>query len=334
MPVTIVDIAKKLKLSHATVSRVLNKREDRFISNATRERVLLASQELGYRPNMTARALVTGRTGRIAFWSPAMGGRFFQELAYRFHKTLKKDNFEMITGEIGLQMLDPSNTMGLTRMDVDGVIMYGGGLGGLLKTALESNFPQKAPIVNIGSIYDGNLDFVMIDLYPASREAVQYLLNTGRKRVAQMLIPSIKSDEYGRYRAYRDVLTEAGLPTEFILTPEGTSFTAREIICDYVKANGCPDAIFCSNDEIALGAFRGLRDLGKRIPQDVALIGCDGIDEVAFVDPPLATISQPVEEMCNLVWEILHRRMENSEIGQQKAVLKASFVLRESCKRG
>ncbi len=334
MAVGIKDISKKLKLSPSTVSRALNNKRALnsrgvpYISDKTVARVMKAAQELNYSPNGTARALVTGQTGRIAFWSPSMGSRFFQEVAYQFHQILRESQYEMLVGEFGPHMMDPANTVGFTRIDVDGVIVWGGALGAL-KPVLESNFPAKAPIVNMGLHCDGTLDFVNIDLYPASCEATKFLLDEGRSRVAMMITPATETEFDGRYRGYTEVMKERGLEVEFLHSPDSTRNAARATILKYVKKHGCPDGLFCANDEMGIGAYRGLRDMGISIPDQVTLVGCDGIQDLEFLDPPVSTIAQPIEEMCEQAWNFLKQRMKNSEMPHQTETLQAHLVIRK-----
>ncbi len=331
MQVTIVDIAKKLKLSHATVSRVLNKREDRFISAATRQRVLQTSQEMGYRPNLNARALVTGRTNRIAFWSPGMGERYFQELAYHFHQVLRKRDYQLIVGEIGKEKGDPFSEWGFSRQDVDGVIMFTGGLGKSLKSVLEQKLPAMAPGVIISPHYVGSLDFVCLDIYSASMEAMGGFIRSGRKRIAHVLTVHTQVEHDGRYRAYGEVMNEAGLEPAYVIVPQWTKDSSRKTIKEWIKDHGRPDALFCANDELAIGVYRGLCDLGIRVPEEVALVGCDGIEETEYLEVPLSTIFLDMKAMCETAWEFLHRRMENPDLDRQRVDLKAKFIKRESC---
>ena len=99
---------------------------------------------------------------------------------------------------------------------------------------------------------------------------------------------------------------------------------------EYIREHGCPEAIFCRNDHMALGAYRALRDHGKRVPEDVAIVGCDGIPEAKYLDAPLTTIEQPLAEMCALGWKFLKQRIENPELPQQAAVLMSDLVVRKS----
>ena len=329
MGITIVDIARKLKVSHSTVSRVLNDRHDRFISNQTRQRVLTAAHELGYRPNRAAQALVTGRTGRVAFWAPDLRVLSFHEMIWRFHRLLRTGGYEMIAGEFDWEMADPTRAVGFTRMDVDGVLIFGGALGDKLQGVLESNFPDKVPIVNMGLMCHGSLDYVRLDPYPAAKEAMGHLTRSGCRRIIFLGMPDPNVARHDLYRAYAEGIGELGGEPELVVSPEPFMETVRSTVREYVRTRGCPDAVFCMSDEYALGAFRALRDLGKNVPEEVRVVGGSRIEELDFMDVPISTIIHPVDEMCRLAWEFLHRRMEEPEIPQQTATLTAEFVLRK-----
>jgi LacI family transcriptional regulator len=331
MQVTIVDIAKRLSLSHTTVSRVLNSRTDRFISESTRAKVLAAARQMGYRPNLAARALVTGRTNRIAFWSPGTGERYFQEMAFRFHRLLRKHNYQLFMGEVGPGNGDSPADWGFTRQDVDGVIMFTGGQGESLKPVLEQQLPGMAPAVVISPYYVGRLDFVGIDLYAASVAAMDRLLQSGRKRIAHVLTPYTRFEQDGRYRAYMEAVQNAGLSPALVVVPDGTKEASRRGIAAWIHEHGKPDAAFCANDEVAIGVYRGLCDLGLKVPADVALVGCDDIEEIRYLEVPLSTMSIDMDALGEKAWELLARRMENPDIPQQNVHVQATFIRRESC---
>ncbi len=328
MPVTIVDIAKELQVSHSTVSRVLNHRTDRFISEKTRARVLDACRKMGYQPNTSARALVTGKTHRIGFWAPSLDITFFQEVANTFRRLVKQANYDLVMVEMDHKLTD-SFRKGLSRSDVDGTLMYGSELGGL-QDILETGFPGMAPVVNIGPLCRGKIDSVIIDLYSASRQAMEHLVNIGRKRIAHVLTAYTRTDQEDRYRAYSEVVRQMGLKPEYIVVPHWSRPVVRKTLVDYIRQNGCPHALFCANDTIAIGVYRALLDLGLRVPTDAALVGCDGIEDTEFLETPLSTIAQPLEEMCRLSWQFLLQRMEKKDLASQTAVLKAKFVPRDS----
>jgi len=328
MQITIVDIAKELNISHSTVSRVLNNRTDRFISEKTRARVLETCRKMGYQPNSSARALVTGKTHRIGFWAPSLDITFFQEVANTFRRLVKQANYDLVTVELDSEFTD-SFRKGLSRSNVDGTLMYGSGLGGL-QEVLETGFPGMAPIVNLGPLCRGRIDSVTIDLYDASRQAMEHLIKIGRKRIAHVLTNFTRCDQDDRYRAYGQIIQQTGREPEYIVVPHWSKPVVRQTVVDYIRQNGCPDALFCANDTIAIGAYRALLDLGLRVPSDVALIGCDGIEDIEFLETPLSTIAQPLNEMCRQAWQFLLRRMDKKDHAPQTAVLTANFIARES----
>jgi LacI family transcriptional regulator len=104
----------------------------------------------------------------------------------------------------------------------------------------------------------------------------------------------------------------------------------RHAVTEYVREHGPPDGIFCHNDDFAIGAYRALRDMGLRIPDDVALVGCDNLEETAYLDVPLSTIAVPTEELCRTGWEFLYRRMHDPSAPLQCAILQPQLVVRAS----
>jgi len=125
------------------------------------------------------------------------------------------------------------------------------------------------------------------------------------------------------------------LKPEFLYYPlsEQQRPIVRDLIKKYVAENGCPDAFFCHSDDVAIGIYRGLCDLKLRVPQNAALIGCDGIQDTEYLECPLTTIVQPVEEMCAKAWQFLLERLEQPDSKKQGIVLKPKLEIRESSSR-
>jgi LacI family transcriptional regulator len=160
---------------------------------------------------------------------------------------------------------------------------------------------------------------------------VEHLVSSGRRRIAYLVNNDLSNNpSEPRWRAYMSVMQEAGLPEELIVTTAPSRDTARLAVRDYVREQGCPAALFCHNDDMAIGAYRGLLDAGFRVPEDVALIGCDGIEDTEYLECPLSTIVQPIEEMCALAWTFLERRMADPQHPLQHARLQSHLVIRES----
>ena len=331
MPVTQTDIAKEANVSSATVSRVLNNANDPFISQKTRERVLEAARKMGYRPNYAARALATGRTNVISLWMPGMTSPYATQVISGVQKEVRRHGYEIIASDFGDQTGWLTGEMGSCGWPVDGILAHNGGKW--LGTVMEENPASDKPFVSMGSSPSDLGDVVKIDLKPATREVVHHLFDGGCQRVAHMLAKSANSAGEQRRETYMAVMEEAGRLPEFITSDGTTRNAAREALRDYVGLHGCPGGIFCANDDLAIGAYRGLRDLGLRIPDDVALVGCNGVEDTEYFDPPISTIAQPVIEMCKIAWEFLRQRMANGEGEAQKVTLTAELIVRESSRR-
>jgi LacI family transcriptional regulator len=192
----------------------------------------------------------------------------------------------------------------------------------------------RTPLVSMGLAFTTQVDHVGIDIYGAAVEAIEHLIALGRKRVAYVVPQEWNTPTNPRRKAYGETMRRFRLKREVVLTDFAEYIdmrrSAREQVRDYVAAHGCPGAFFCYNDETAIGVQRGMFDLGLRVPEDAALVGCDGIDETEFHQPALSTITLPQEEMCRLAWQFLQRRIEEPNAPRQAAILKPRLVVRES----
>jgi LacI family transcriptional regulator len=342
MRVTLRDVARRLNLSDATVSRVLNGRDDPFISEATRQRVKAAAEEMGYRPSRTARALVTGRTHLISLWMLDLYSPFYAQVVYQVANQLRPHPYQMLVTLTDRDPRSPAEMRDLASWGVDGILAHEN--TPFLDAFREANPSFRTPIVTMGSHSrpPQGIDQVGIDLYSGTVEAVRHLVDRGggvrrrtpgsaaRHRVAYLVNERSNFPDKHRSAAYHAVLRAAGLPPECIVTPDQSREGARVTVSDYVSDHGCPEAIFCHNDDMAIGAYLGLRDSGVRVPDDVALVGCDGIDDTEWLECPISTIAQPLDQMAALAWEFLQRRIDDPNTPLQQAMLQPTLVIRES----
>jgi DNA-binding LacI/PurR family transcriptional regulator len=182
------------------------------------------------------------------------------------------------------------------------------------------------------------VDHVEVDLHYGAVQAVRHLVDGGRKRIAYLTMENLTYEGDPRTDAYRQEMKRAGFGDEMIYQnhsplPAAQSADALDAVARYVKEHGTPDAIFCRNDHMALGAYRALRDHGLRVPEDVALVGCDGIAEAKYLDSPLTTIEQPIAEMCKIGWRFLKQRLDDASLPRQSALLMSELVVRRSSDR-
>lgn len=336
------DIARRLDVSRATVSYVLNEPNTELVGPAMRERVLATAREMGYRPNRAAQSL-KGRPSHIIQlcvhdYYPAFYARALHEIKMQIGPTPYE-----------FYIVHPSRwaTDSYEKLDsgwpMDGVIvcdsyLYPEAMALLKEWGIPVVTLTLTPALTpaLTSTPQIDVDHVCVDLNPALSEAVHYLA-THRKRVAflspwEINITTTEVDP--RYHIYRAVMKERGRAEEIIVCPHAsgpnTRAMARQIMREYVAANGCPEAIFCFNDERAIATLDALRDLNYRVPQDVLLIGCDGIDETDYHSPKLSTIQYPYDEAARLTWQFLQRRIQEPNAPLQSATLTAPLLLRQS----
>lgn len=324
------DVAREARVSGWTVSRVLNDDRTVSISDETRTRVLDVARELGYQPNINARALATGRTSTIGFWMCFLYSQYRAHVLHRMQNVMQGSDFELVIRDIEQELWVDNNLTNVYKIPVDGMIALDSPTAG--KTFVRQD--RETPFVSMGAFWAEDRDYVATDLYPGTIDAIRHLVDTGRKHIVHVL----PQTGYGalteaRCRAYLEVLEAAGLEPHLVETGEVTLSASWQAVREYVQAHPEVDGVFCHNDDMAFGAHRALSDSHRRIGQDVALVGCDGIEETEYLSPSLSTIVQPVDEMCELAWEFLLNRIKNPSIPLQQCILHPRFVARGSSMR-
>jgi DNA-binding LacI/PurR family transcriptional regulator len=217
---------------------------------------------------------------------------------------------------------------------VDGVIIIGA-------FHLADEFRYQAggkvqPCVFINISKAESVDHIFIDLRPAVEEALRMMLSGGRQRIAYV-VNNRDADSHTETRmaTYLKFMEEAQRVPEFIDVNTSTSPEERvQAIKAYIELHDCPDALLCQNDETAIYTYRALTRLGLRLPDDVVLVGCDGLPYMEFFDPPLSTIALPTEDICALATQFLQRRMTHPDIPFQEATFQGHLVVRKSMELG
>jgi DNA-binding LacI/PurR family transcriptional regulator len=327
---TIRDIAEKLSLSTATVSKVLNARQDGMISEATRQRVHDAARELGYSPNFAARALVMGRTNTIAVWAQTLAD-FHASVVNQMQDVLRPSGFEMVITDVVKHPDLRSHFQRMPMWPVDGSIALDA--PNAVSSFLDAAPGYRTPLVSMGAYHCDKTDSVAVDLYSGVAEGVRQLVASGRRRIAYLVCDFGNHRCDARYDAYTDVLREAGVQPEYLLIHDSSRSDGRRAILEHLQRGRAPEALVCFNDEMALGAYRGLSESGLSVPDDVALMGCDGIQDTEYLPCPLSTVVQPIEAMCRAAWDFLQARMEDPMRPRQQVLLQACFSGRQSTVR-
>jgi LacI family transcriptional regulator len=329
---TLNDIAQRTGLSVATVSRALHRADSPNVSLRTRDRVLNIARELGYRPNLLSRSLATGRTNTVAYWtydafSPyysSVARHICAQAAQRGYFVHVHNTFNPVEGP-GSSRENEGTELALS---FDGIIACDVAYAGNDYAAWLHR--PGVPIVGIGINYPFHCDTVAIDLRHGATLAMTHLLAQGRRRIAHMAHDQPVQRGDARAQVYQSMLHEAGLQTEWITVRDHRRDFARTAIQEYVRDHGCPEAIFCVNDDVAIGCYRGLADLGIEAPDDVLLMGYDGLIEMEYHRCPITTVAPPVERICALAWDFLEARLQEPDRPLQQVSLKPELIIRES----
>jgi DNA-binding LacI/PurR family transcriptional regulator len=315
-PARLQDVAERAGVSVKTVSNVVNGYV--HVSRATRARVDAALAELDYRPNLAARNLRRGRSGIVALALPELEVPYFAELARHVVEAARQRSWTVLIDQTDGELLREQLVMdGYGTHLMDGLIMSPIASGVRELSARRATIPM----VLLGErIYDGPDDHVSIDNVAAATTAVRHLLGLGRRRVAVVGRQSQPSAQTARLReqGYREALAAAGLPFDQDLVVPTASFTRHEgsaAVDRLMSLAEPPDALFCFNDLLALGAVRRLHELGRRVPEDVAVVGVDDIEDSRYATPTLTTIRPDKARIAALAVELLADRIDDASSG-------------------
>ncbi len=328
--ITLKDIAKRLDVSHATVSRALNRPEDPLISEATRLRVQQVASEMGYRPNLAARSLATGRTGLFALWlwSEGIPNSYHANVSQLMNSAAQSHSYQLLVNLTNRNTLAQSKSQLFDAWHVDGIIAHEAGPAS--QAQFHSVARPSVPVVTSGAYHllEG-FDRVEVDVEAGAVLAMEHLLAIGRRRITYVTDDLAHRKDDPRFKAYSDLLDGNGLKAEFIDVPNYRA-GVRSQIREHVRQYGVPEALLCHNDDIAIAAYRGLCDLGVRVPDDTAIVGCDGIEDTEYLEVPITTIAQPLGKLCELACQFLEQRIEDPSRPLQRARLNAELVIRAS----
>ncbi|MCR6489613.1 LacI family transcriptional regulator [Amycolatopsis sp. OK19-0408] len=303
------DVAEHAGVSVRTVSNVVN--GFRYVAPATRERVQASIDVLGYRPNLAARTLRRGQTGLIALVVPEIDSPYFADLAAR---TVRIAEARGLTVLIDQTDGDPEREKQLLHgrrgQLVDGVLFSPWAVPPAELTART----DTVPLVLLGE-HDGpaGVDHVAIDNVAAAREATGHLLSRGRRRIAAMGVQprSLNATARQRLEGYRAALSAAGLPADPALeVPVRRLHRAdgHQAMLGLLDRPQPPDAVFCFTDELALGALRAAADRGVAVPDALAVVGFDDIEDGRFSVPALTTVSPDKTRLAELALDRLVSR--------------------------
>lgn len=330
MPVTIYDVAREAAVSMATVSRVVNGNPN--VKPTTRKKVLAAIERLGYRPNAVARGLASKKTTTVGVIIPDISNAFFAELArgiddiasmYKYNIILC-DSDQRLEKEIHL-----INT--LLEKQVDGIVYMG---REITDEHLQVFNTSTVPIVLAGT-KEKSEEFpsVNIDQKQAGYDATEHLIQRGHKRIAMVTGP-FQDPLLGteRFGGYRNALKDYGVEfrQDFVTSGKLTYDLGLEAARLFMSLDQPPTAIFAASDETAVGVIHAIQDMGKRVPEDIEVVGFDNIRLAEMVRPRLTTVVQPTYDIGAVAMRLLTKYMNNETVDHHIVVLPHRIEERQS----
>lgn len=319
------DVAKAAAVSHQTVSRVLNGHPN--VRPATRERVLAAIEELGYRPNLAARALASGRStqlGLVTLNSMLLGP---VATLYAVEQAARTAGYSVSITSVGsIDRHSVSESVSrLVDQSVAGVIIIAPVAS--RDSALDA-LPPELPAVVVEADPETAVSAVTVDSRLGAQLATRHLLDLGHETVVHICGPLDFIEAQERIAGWRRTLEKAGAPVPELIQGDWSAqsgYDAGQVLANAPQVT----AVFAANDNMALGLLRALNEHGRSVPGEISIVGFDDIAEAGFFTPPLTSIRQDFSEMGRRSVELLLRQVDSGRM-VERIVLAPELVLRES----
>ncbi|MGW1339640.1 LacI family DNA-binding transcriptional regulator [Kribbella sp. NPDC002412] len=327
--VTMADVARSAGVSTMTVSNVINGRPR--VGAATRERVLAAISDLGYQVNLAARHLRAGRTGVVGLAVPELERPYFAQLAGRLADRFEAHGLRIVMERTGASREGELDAVAFSRLRMyDGLILSVVDIDPAELTQIRTD----APVVLIGErALPSRFDHVMMDNVDGARQATAHLLATGARRIALLGGNPDTSANMPALRAegYAIAHTEAGvaMDPELVVRCNFRLQDGYDGIRALVDGGIAFDAVFALTDVVAIGALRALADAGRRVPEDVQVVGFDDIDEASYLVPSLSSVNPGHDEMADAITSLLVAQITGGPTGDpQELVVPAELIQR------
>ena len=324
---TIREVAKLAGVSPATVSRVMNGTAN--VDDEKRDRVLDAIEKTGFQPNQLARALFKNSSGLVGLIVPNIDNPFFSELARIIEEEAFNRGYHIVLCSSGNNTdKEQSNIRMLSQMKADGIILI---TNGEHTEQMLQEVDMPVVVVDRHMTDGGEIAFIESDHYRGGLLATQHLYDCGCKNIVCLRGPQEFASGRLRFKGYKDVckkykLNEMYIDTEY--SYESGLKSAELLLEKYPDVDG----IVAANDIVAISTYKVLKSNGKRIPEDIQLVGFDDIRFSSLMTPELSTIRQPVSKMGKLAVDIICNYAEDKPY-EKEYILDVELIQRETTRK-
>ncbi len=332
--ITIYDIAEKLNITAATVSRALNNNPN--ISDATKELVMKTAEKMNYEQNKLALALKSGKSNNVGVIVPRIDSNFFGSVIRGIEEELNAFGYHIIICQThGDEAKEVANIDALLNSQVDAIFISTSSKN---KASFERVLRKEVPLI----FFDrkktmDNVSSVTINDFEGGYNATQHLIDVGSKKIAYLsgdLNIEIFND---RFSGYKQALIDNGIEfsKDYLIFTKSSTEDGRKAVKKLLKLKNPPDAIFSSSDFAALGAIQELKTKGLRVPEDIAIIGFSNEPFTKFMELSISTVDQSPLEMGKMTAKVFLEQVNNSEKIkiEKKVVLEPEIIIRKSSSR-
>ncbi|MCZ8515444.1 LacI family DNA-binding transcriptional regulator [Paenibacillus filicis] len=327
--VTMDDVARKASVSIATVSRVYTDPDK--VSPKNREKVFRAIEELNYQPNALARNLRRLQTNTILIIIPNIVNTFFTFILKSIQDVAFENNYQVLLGDTDRSLEREEQYLYLLQQKlVDGVIL----LFPRLNPSLIEEIVDNHPVVIVGQpLFDSKIPTVTNDTCLSTQIATEHLIKLGHSKIAYFSGPLNFLLSHDRLKGFRLAMVKHGLKIDESFIFEGDFYfqSGYELAAKMLSLPDLPTALVAGSDEMAIGAIKAARALGKVVPRDLAVIGFDDIKMASICEPSLSTMAQPADELGRISTEMLLALIKGETIKERFVLLYDKLVIRESC---
>lgn len=331
--ITIYDLARKLDLSIATVSRAL--KDDPVVSKKTKKRIADLAQELGYRSNHFARNLRTRRTMTIGVIIPRINSYFMSAVIAGMENIANNEGFNLIISQSS-ESVEKERSNATTHFNnrVDGLLVSLAYDTGSL-AHFEPFFRKKIPLIFFDRVAEHkDCTCILIDNAKAAYEATTHLISLGRRRIVHITAPSKRNVYIDRLKGYKEALTDNHIPLreDYVIVGNLSQEAGSDAAALIRTMSPLPDGVFVANDNCAVGCMVALRQMGIRIPNEIAFVGFNNDPVATVVEPNLTTINYPGYEMGQLAARSLidHLNGTANIHSTNTILLRSELIVRES----